>query len=171
MPAHPVGPIRPQSPCSFLSVLENNPISGLYHFTEIMSFLNVRANPCHLEGPKYFPKPDRLYIVWDYPLLCVIWELCLSHAEGMSGSWLLSLPRCPGRLSRPTSPLTPPGDPTPRARGMEAELVEGGQGGGGTGGAGERGAQTSSACSSPPCLGSPKRTGWDVGTMWEGCGP
>lgn len=58
-PAHPVLSIRPQSPCPFLSVLEDRLISRLYRFTEIMSFLDVRANSCHLKGPKYIPKPNR----------------------------------------------------------------------------------------------------------------
>lgn len=66
-PAHSVLFIRPQSPCPFLSVLEDNRFSGLYRFTEIVSFLDVRANPCHLEGPKYIPESDKiisgLYIV------------------------------------------------------------------------------------------------------------
>lgn len=64
-PAHSALFIRPQSP--FLSVLEDNRFSGLYRFTEIVSFLDVRANPCHLEGPKYIPVRQKiilgLYIV------------------------------------------------------------------------------------------------------------
>lgn len=76
---HPVPSIRPQSPYSFLSVLEDNHTSGLCHFTEIMRFLNVKANLYHLEGPKYIPKPDKKLFL-DHTLFGII------HCFKLSGS-------------------------------------------------------------------------------------
>lgn len=78
-PAHSALFIRPQSP--FLSVLEDNRFSGLYRFTEIVSFLDVRANPCHLEGPKYIPESDRK-LFWGCTLLGL--SVALSYQGAVS---------------------------------------------------------------------------------------
>lgn len=175
-PAHPVLSIRPQSPCPFLSVLEESPVSRLYRFTEIMSFLDVRANSCHLKGPKYIPKPDRkLFLGCTLFRIIHCFELSESCVLVSLRAYLgLGFPhyrRCLGRLSMPTSPFTPPGDIMPGVGAVDAELVEGGQGGGGRGWYRRRGAQMPSACCSHPCLRFQGRAGWDVGTMREDCGP
>lgn len=56
-PAHPLPSVRPRSP--FKICLRRQPVSGLCRSTEIMSFLNVRFNSCHLEGPTHIPEPNR----------------------------------------------------------------------------------------------------------------
>lgn len=144
MTATGLGPTRGQA-CSSSSLhLASEPllfpgcprrqsVSGLYRFTEIMSFLNVRANPCHLEGPKYILKPDRKLFL-GYTLFGIIhcFELSGSRVLVILGACLgLGFPhycRCPGRLSIHTS-----WGPVPWVGGMDAELVEGGREGGGGG--------------------------------------
>lgn len=127
---HPVPSIRPQSPYSFLSVLEDNHTSGLCHFTEIMRFLNVKANLYHLEGPKYIPKPDKKLFLGHTLGLSIALSYLGAVSQslwGMSGSWFPSLPQIPGRLSIHTSSHTPPRTLC-LGQGVDTELVEGGQG-------------------------------------------
>ena len=70
------------APLLFSGCPRRQPISGHYHFTEIMSFPNVRANPCHLEGPKYILKPDRKLF-----LGCTLFGII--HCFELSGSCVL----------------------------------------------------------------------------------
>lgn len=158
-------------PLLFTGCPRRQPVLGLYHFTEIMSFLNIRASLCHLEGPKYIPKPDRkLFLGCTLFGIIHCFELSGSRVLVTLGACLgLGFPRysrCPSRLSIHTS-----WGPRPWVGGVHAELVDGGRGGGRRrDSAGQRGTRPS-ACYSPPCPVSQERAGWAVGTVREGWGP